>query len=258
MAVVRRGGGDGRIGLGAGELDPADHPSRYGDLPGAAVSSRRAEGSAPDLPHRISRRRRPGDDLGRASHRRADRSSARRLQIEAGDARAARVRRCVVPLTVWPERVARSAHARRYASDQEAGRQASSMVRPAMSTVWRVVMLVALAMPAATSFASSRTPAAAPPAPPPAEEKSDQASVPIPEVARQADDVAKLLRDFDALLVLSPAGEAAEKRLPEISARIAAQTPETSQAIESGVTATLDGMTTQWQTIRAELVGYVN
>src|SRR5262245_18301473 len=106
--------------------------------------------------------------------------------------------------------------------------------RPRQATTaasWLLVALVALQDTAAMSATPSTAPAPPPapqastasPAPPapPADDKAAPASVPIPEVARQADEVAKVLRDFDALLAPSPAAEAAEKRLPDITARIA-------------------------------------
>src|SRR5262245_10054204 len=126
-----------------------------------------------------------------------------------------------------------------------------------------LALLVALTMPAAISSASSRAPAAAPapsPAPAaPAEEKPAPQSIRVPEVAAQADEVGRLVRDFDALLVPGPASVTAEKRLPEIASRIGALGDETSRAIEAQpAAATLDTLTDQWQTTRWELVGYVN
>ena len=124
--------------------------------------------------------------------------------------------------------------------------------------VWSALLsVVALATWVATASASSAAPAAAPPAR--AEEKAPAASIPVPEVAGQADEVARLLREFDALLAPSPATEAAERRLPEIVARIDAQTGETSQALDAGAGGTtLQTLTAQWQTARTELIGYVN
>ncbi len=127
---------------------------------------------------------------------------------------------------------------------------------------WAIaVALLAVATPAATSSASSKAPAPATSTPeaPSAGEKPARASIPVPEVARQADEVARLLRDFDGLLAPSPAVGAAERRLPEIATRIAAQNQEATHAIDqSAGAATLDGLTAQWQATSSELVGYVD
>ncbi len=124
-------------------------------------------------------------------------------------------------------------------------------------------LLVALATPLATSTAAPEAPSAvtAPPkvAPGPTAQAPAPASIPVPEVARRADEVTKLLRDFDALLVPGPTIEAIEKRLPDIATRIAAQTEETGGQLEAQPGgATLDGLTAQWQTTRVLLAGYVN
>jgi small-conductance mechanosensitive channel len=78
-------------------------------------------------------------------------------------------------------------------------------------------------------------------------------------VARRAEEAAKLLRDFDALLVPGPGIVAIGKRLPDVSARLTAQAEETNrQLAEPTSGAALDGLTSQWQTVRAELATYVN
>ena len=113
----------------------------------------------------------------------------------------------------------------------------------------------AAAQPSAPSAGSAapKTPQA------PAPEKAAADSIPVPEVARTAEEVGRLVRDFDALLVPDPASETAAQRLPEIAARIAAQSEETVQALKAEpAPATLDGLTAQWRTTRGELVGYIN
>ena len=124
--------------------------------------------------------------------------------------------------------------------------------------VWAALaFLIALAGPAALSPAPAQAPTAAPPAseprvPPPA-------SIPVPEVARQAEETGRLLREFETLLAPSPAREAAEKRLPGITASIVAQSEETRQAAAGDPSpATIDRLTIRWQTTREELVGYIN
>ncbi len=125
-----------------------------------------------------------------------------------------------------------------------------------------LALLVALAMAPAISAASSPALAAGPSDPkvsPAPGDKSAPESIPVPEVARQADEAGRLLRDYDALLLPTRASEALEKRLPEIASRIEAESQATVQAVEaSPAEATLDALTAQWQTIRAELVGYIN
>ena len=138
------------------------------------------------------------------------------------------------------------------------------MFRLGATTALAVPMLALLvafapsaAAPPSAPSSGSATPKAAAPAPVP--DKPAVGSVPVPEIARQAEEVGRLVREFDALLVPDPASEMAEKRLPEITTRIAAQTEETKQALTvEPAAATLDALTTQWLTTRGELVGYVN
>jgi small-conductance mechanosensitive channel len=130
-----------------------------------------------------------------------------------------------------------------------------------MRIAWSALaLLVTLALPAAIPPAPARAPVApAPAAPAPAEKKAGSAAIPVPEVARQAEEAVHLLREFEAVLAPSPASDAAEKRLPEIGKRIARETEETRLAVEGdGAVTTLDALTTRWQTTRGELVGYIN
>jgi small-conductance mechanosensitive channel len=111
------------------------------------------------------------------------------------------------------------------------------------------------AQPSAPSAGSAAPKPPAPPGP----EKAAPGSIPVPEVARTAEEVGRLIRDLETLLIPDPAGETAAQRLPEITARIAAQSEETAEALNAEpAPATLDGLTAQWQTTRGELVGYVN
>ena len=112
----------------------------------------------------------------------------------------------------------------------DAARPGSRRSRPA--TTARVLPMLALLVALGTSAGLSTAwgqalpagpaPAKAPPAP--AAEKPAPASIPVPEVARRADDIGKQLRDFEALLVPGQAIEAIEKRLPEIAVQITSQT----------------------------------
>ena len=121
-----------------------------------------------------------------------------------------------------------------------------------------LVLLVLLATWPAAAFASSQAPSAGvqPKSSPPAKGTPAPASIPVPEVARQAEEVAKTLRDFDALLAPGPVIEGIERRLPDISARIAAQTEVTTRQLDVGPSGpTLDALTALWQTTRVELAG---
>jgi small-conductance mechanosensitive channel len=83
-------------------------------------------------------------------------------------------------------------------------------------------------------------------------------SIPVPEVARRAEDVGKQLRDLETLAVPGPAIDAIQKRLPEIAAQIAWQTATTGRMLDAQpAPPVIDGLTTQWLTTRAELVRYV-
>src|SRR5947209_2702284 len=127
-----------------------------------------------------------------------------------------------------------------------------------------LAMLAALWLPAGLPAAwgqappGSTAPSKAPPAPTATEKPAPQ-SIPVPEVARRADDIGKELRDLETLAVPSPAIGAIEKRLPEITAQIVGQTETSSRLLDDAqpVAATLDGIATQWQATRAELAGYV-
>src|SRR5947207_3066571 len=146
----------------------------------------------------------------------------------------------------------------------DAARPGSRRSRPA--TTARVLPMLALLVALGTSAGLSTAWGQAPPAgpapakasPAPAAEKPAPASIPVPEVARRADDIGKQLRDFEALLVPGQAIEAIEKRLPEIAVQITSQTQAADRLLDEQPGApTLDGLTAQWQTTRAELVGYV-
>ena len=125
------------------------------------------------------------------------------------------------------------------------------------------LLLLALASPGVISPALARAPAATQPAPEPRERPAaaipPPAAIPVPEVARQAEETGRLLREFEAILAPSPAAEAVEKRLPEIAASIVAQSEETGRVAEGDPSpATLDRLTLRWQATRTELIGYVN
>jgi small-conductance mechanosensitive channel len=125
-----------------------------------------------------------------------------------------------------------------------------------------LAVLVALATGATLGPAWGQVPPAgvAPPKAPPAPSVGTPAAVPIPvpEVARRAEEVGKLLRDLEALLLPGPAIEAIETRSPDIAAQIEERAAATARLLEGQPAApTLDGLTAQWQVTRAELIGYV-
>jgi len=85
------------------------------------------------------------------------------------------------------------------------------------------------------------------------------ATIPVPEVARRADEVAKLIRELDALLVPGPIIDAIKKQLPDSAARIKVLTDDSITQLDGEPSAaTLDGLTEQWQMTRAVLSGHVN
>src|SRR5262245_26426519 len=107
--------------------------------------------------------------------------------------------------------------------------------------------------PPPSTSQSKTTPPAAPakPAPP--------AAIPVPEVAGKAEETAKTLRDFDAIVAPGPAIEAIEKRLPDIDDRIVAQTEVTTRQLDQKPSGpTLDALAALWRASRVELTGYVD
>jgi potassium-dependent mechanosensitive channel len=97
------------------------------------------------------------------------------------------------------------------------------------------------------------------PAPAAPTDQAASASITAPEVARRADEAAKTLRDIDALLVPGPGIGAIQQHLPDIESRLAAQTETTNRQLQDGPSgAALERLTSQWQTLRAEVSTYVN
>jgi len=148
-------------------------------------------------------------------------------------------------------------------SCESRARESSARLRRTSPRAARVLLIIALFVPLATwsavASASSAAPSAgAPPSSPPTKE-TPPASIPVPEVARQAEEVTKTIRDLDALLAPGPAIEGIERRLPDMSARIAAQTEVTTRQLDERPSGpTLDALTALWQTTRGELIGYLD
>ena len=126
-------------------------------------------------------------------------------------------------------------------------------------------LLAALAaQPASSATAGGPTSGAAPPpavqqkAPPaPGPEQKDQApqtpvSVPVPEIAQRAEEVAGLLRELEALAAPGPAIEAMQAGLPDVSARLGQELDSTIGTLKQDpALTTLDGLTQSWQASRA-------
>jgi small-conductance mechanosensitive channel len=126
-----------------------------------------------------------------------------------------------------------------------------------------LALLVALGVSAGPDSVGAQAPGATPAAPkapvaPPAATPAPT-SIPVPEIATRAEDVARQLRDLEALLMSNPAIEAIERRLPELTAQIATQTEAAGRLLDGQPAGpTLDVLTAQWQAIRAELVGHIS
>ncbi len=80
------------------------------------------------------------------------------------------------------------------------------------------------------------------------------ASIPIPEIATRAEEVAVLLRNIETLLAPDADIEAIRQRLPELTGQINARLQETTQSLEGHPSIeALDALFTSWQRIRSEL-----
>jgi small-conductance mechanosensitive channel len=141
-----------------------------------------------------------------------------------------------------------------------------------MNTVKRIpgfafpvfALLVALATPAVASAAAGAAAAGAPP--PAAQSKApaggdQQAQVPqvptairVPEIVRRAEEVAKLLRELEALAEPQPAIDAIQARLPEVNARLAPEFESTLEILKSEPPLPIvERKALSWQASRLEL-----
>jgi len=131
--------------------------------------------------------------------------------------------------------------------------------------VLKLLLVAALILSAAAPVRSGAAPSPAPspagstPAPPAAGAKpAAPTTVPVPEVVQRADEVAKLIRDLESVLLPGPLVIGIEKRLPEIAERNGELSRETTRQIEEeAAPAALDELTAQWGATRAVLAGYV-
>src|SRR5262245_39176986 len=132
-------------------------------------------------------------------------------------------------------------------------------VRLATSLLLLAVLSLLVTWPSVAAPPSKAPSAGAPSEPTPPPKPPAPASIPVPEVARQAEEVAKTLRDIDALMAPGTAIESVERRMPDISARIEAQTKVTQRQLDEQPSgATLDALTALWQTTRVEMAGYLD
>jgi potassium-dependent mechanosensitive channel len=111
---------------------------------------------------------------------------------------------------------------------------------------------------AATAVDTS-TPGPAPGAEQKAAAPQAPVSIPIPEITKRAEEVTRLLRDFKALALPSPAIERIKIRLPEISAQLSPEFQSTIETLikEEPPLIILDRMTQFWQASRLEVAGSV-
>jgi potassium-dependent mechanosensitive channel len=83
-------------------------------------------------------------------------------------------------------------------------------------------------------------------------------TVPVPEVAQRAEEVARLIRDLEAALLPGPVIVTIEKRLPEIVERMASLQQKTTRQLDAAPTpGALVELTDQWRTSRDLLMAYV-
>jgi potassium efflux system protein len=82
-------------------------------------------------------------------------------------------------------------------------------------------------------------------------------TIPVPEIALRAEEVAKLIRDLEASLLPSPVVGTIEKRLPEITERLASLQDRTSTDLDALTTGTLNELTDQLRTTRDLLSAYL-
>jgi potassium-dependent mechanosensitive channel len=110
---------------------------------------------------------------------------------------------------------------------------------------------------AATAVDTS-TPGPAPGAEQKAAAPQAPVSIPIPEITKRAEEVTRLLRDFKALALPSPALETIRTRLPEMSAQLGPKLQSTIETLKGEPPLIiLDRMTQFWQASRLEVTGSV-
>jgi len=124
--------------------------------------------------------------------------------------------------------------------------------------------LVAMAALAAASAARAASPPA--PATPaaaakdaPGERKAAAPAaraIPVPEIARQSEEVTRLLRDLEPLTAADPAVETVRLRLPAVSARLRPALDSTIETLDQAPPAAMERLTQSWQASRRELADW--
>src|SRR5256885_13935473 len=129
-----------------------------------------------------------------------------------------------------------------------------------------------MAPPLAWGFGAAAARSAAAPAPP-AEQKKippvsgpEQAAqapqapkaIPVPEIVKRADEVAKRLRETEELTAPRPAIDAIQARLPEVSGRLGPELESTIETLHAAPPGTIvERLQQSWQSRRRELIEYV-
>ena len=145
-------------------------------------------------------------------------------------------------------------------------------LRPTAAIALPVAALLVMAAPLAWGFAAAAAPSAAAPAPP-AEQKKiapvsgpEQAAqapqapkaIPVPEIVKRADEVAKRLRETEELTAPRPAIDAIQARLPEVSGRLGPELESTIETLNAAPPGTIvERLQQSWQSRRRELIEYV-
>src|ERR1043166_6062049 len=135
-------------------------------------------------------------------------------------------------------------------------------LRPIASSARRVAALFVMAATLAWGSAAAPAPSAIAPAPP-AEQKKippvsgpEQATqapqapkaIPVPEIVKRADEVAKHLRETEELTAPRPAIDAIQARLPEVSARLGPELESTIETLNAAPPGTIvERLQQSWQ-----------
>ena len=122
------------------------------------------------------------------------------------------------------------------------------------------LLLLAGAGPAAAQTApGAQTAPATPPAPARTPEPVTPATIPVPEVAQRAEEVAAYLRSLDLLIVPTADIDAIQRQMPEMTARTDQRLSETRAVLGSDpALTTLDMLAESWQTRRLELARWID
>jgi len=132
-----------------------------------------------------------------------------------------------------------------------------------------VAALLVMAAPLAWGFAAAAAPSAAAPAPPAEQQKIPPVSgpkqtaqapqalkaIPVPEIVKRADEVAKRLRETEELAAPMSAIDAIQARLPEVSARLDPELESTIEILNAEPPGSIvERLRQSWQARRRELI----